>query len=327
MKEVFKILVLILVLLPFNSCNKKVIKKSLVPKTVSEDNTLPSFLLSDGVLLHLETFGNPTDTMLLILHGGPGGDYQGLKSLQNLSNHYFVVFFDQRGTGLSQRISKEKLTPDYLIRDINEIKEYFSPNKPFFLLGHSWGGALATYYVQQNPSNVSKLLLAEPGALYKEAAKIANTTAYQFTAEGVHQMLNSVDYLSFENAEMADYKMAVFVSSDVKDYRDFASPEELNQLHFVRFGFLAGYTINEWQGNFNQSYNFDFVTGIKEYFKGKVLIMASDKSQRLGYDFQLNYHFPKFNNCSIIKIENSGHYFIELNPTLSLPIIDHFFQN
>lgn len=309
------------------SCSKEEKFNQLVLKTVSEDSNLPCFTLSSGIKLHLETFGNPTDTMLLILHGGPGGDYEGLKSLQNLSNHYFVVFFDQRGSGLSQRVSKDQLEPSLMLNDISEIIEAYSPTKKIFLLGHSWGGALASYFVQQHPEKVAKLLLAEPGALYKEAAQSANTTSFLFSAEGLHQMLNSSEYLSFENDNIADYKMSVFANSDVGDYRDFADPSELQQLTFTRFGFFAGYEINKWQGNFDQTYDFDFATGIKEHYLGKTLILASDKSQRLGYDFQLQYHAPKFSNCQLIKIENAGHFFIELNPEIALPLIDNFFLN
>jgi len=62
----------------------------IIYKTVKDDNKLPSFMLSNGIKLHLETFGNPLDTMLLVLHGGPGADYKGLKNLQSLSNHFFT---------------------------------------------------------------------------------------------------------------------------------------------------------------------------------------------------------------------------------------------
>ena len=307
------------------SCIKDDSFDQLVPKTVSEDNSLPAFTLSNGIRLHLQTFGNPEDPMLLILHGGPGGDFQGLLSLQQLSNDFFVVFFDQRGSGLSERLPRKMLRAEFMRNDINEIKEYFSPNKKMYVLGHSWGGALATYYVQQNPDKVSKLLLAEPGALYKDAAKVANTTAFQFSAKGLHQMLNSHRYLSFENDNIADYKMSVFVNSDVGDYRDVASPEELKQLDYKRFGFFAGYEINTRKGNFDESFTFDFVAGVKENFTGKTMIVAGDKSERLGYDFQKKYHKPKFANAEIIKIENVGHFFIEINPEISIPIIRNFF--
>lgn len=327
MKNVKLLLVWSTVVIASFSCSKDDGFKSIVPETVIENTSLPSFAVSDGTLLHLETFGNPDNPVLIVLHGGPGSDYQGLKSLQALSNHYFIVFFDQRGTGLSERVTADKLTPPFLISDINDIKQHFSPKDPVYLLGHSWGGALASYYVQQYPTGVSRLLLAEPGALYNEAAKVANTTAFVFSAEGLHQMMNSSSYLSFDNDNIADYKMAVFANSDVGDYRDYGSPEEMKMLKFVRFGFLAGYTINTWQGNFDESFDFDFATGIKENYSGKTLILASDRSQRLGYDFQNQYHKPKFKNCEIIKIENAGHYFIELNPEIVLPIIDNFFQN
>jgi proline iminopeptidase len=322
----YKALSLLFVLILFG-CTKSEDFEELVPKTVIEDSSLPSFTVSNGIKLHLETFGDPNDTMLLILHGGPGADYQGLIKLKELSNDFFVVFFDQRGSGLSQRLSIEQLSPDLMLNDINDIKQHFSPSRKMYLLGHSWGGALASYYVQQYPENVSKLLLAEPGALYKEAAQIANTTAFQFSASGLHQMLNSNQYLSYENDNIADYKMSVFINSDVGDYRDVAKPEELKKLAYTRFGFFVGYEINKWQGNFDATYSFDFATGIKERYFGKTMIIGTSKSQRLGYDFQNEYHRTKFNNCQMVKIENAGHFFIEMNPNTAIPIIRDFFMN
>src|SRR5262245_39567974 len=73
----------------------------LVPKTVDEDPSLPSLEIS-GTRLHLETFGTPGNPVVIVLHGGPGADYRSLLPLSALADDgFFVVFWDQRGTGLS----------------------------------------------------------------------------------------------------------------------------------------------------------------------------------------------------------------------------------
>lgn len=327
MVKTIQISILFLILTGMLSCSKNDdLYDELVPRTVTDNADLPSFTLSDGTKLHLKTYGNPQKPMILVLHGGPGGDFKGLLSLSSLGTNFFVVFFDQRGTGLSQRLPKEQLTPPFLLNDISEIIKHFSPNKPIYLIGHSWGGALATYFVQQYPDKITKLLLLEPGALNSEAAKVANTTVFAFSSKELHQLLNSNDFLGYENNTLADYKMAIFNSSDIGDYRDFADPSELKKLVYNRFGFLAGYAVNEWQGNFDQTYHFDFAIGIKENFKGKTLIIAADKSQRLGYAFQEKYHKPLFKNCEIFKVENAGHYFVELNSEKVIPFIESFLK-
>src|SRR6476620_9669553 len=69
----------------------------LVPKTVDQDRSLPSITVN-GAMLHSEAFGNPDNPIVVIIHGGPGGDYRDLLNSRDLADHgYRVVFYDQRG--------------------------------------------------------------------------------------------------------------------------------------------------------------------------------------------------------------------------------------
>ena len=72
----------------------------IVPKTVAQDPSLPHITI-DGVTYHAESFGDPSNPVVITLHGGPGGDYRSILSLQALADEYYVVFFDQRGAGLA----------------------------------------------------------------------------------------------------------------------------------------------------------------------------------------------------------------------------------
>ena len=76
---------------------------NLVPQTVAEDPSLPAIDLA-GTRFHAEAFGDPDAPVILILHGGPGKDYRGMLPLKALADDGFrVVFWDQRGAGLSKR--------------------------------------------------------------------------------------------------------------------------------------------------------------------------------------------------------------------------------
>jgi proline iminopeptidase len=82
----------------------------LVSLTVDEDPSLPSIFVN-GTQLHSETFGNPNDPMIVMLHGGPGSDYRSLLNCSTFSaDGFFVVFYDQRGSGLSRRHNKDVYT-------------------------------------------------------------------------------------------------------------------------------------------------------------------------------------------------------------------------
>lgn len=87
----------------------------LVPRTVDQDASLPQLSIN-GTTLHLETFGDPDDPMIVLLHGGPGGDYRSMLKCMEFADHgYFVIFYDQRGSGLSQRHPKKTYNLDLMI--------------------------------------------------------------------------------------------------------------------------------------------------------------------------------------------------------------------
>src|SRR5262245_32993573 len=88
---------------------------NLVPATVEENPSLPRIEVN-GTLLHAETFGDPRAPMIMVMHGGPGGDYCDMLPYKVLADDgYYVVFWDNRGAGLSKRHDASELTfGDYL---------------------------------------------------------------------------------------------------------------------------------------------------------------------------------------------------------------------
>ncbi len=131
----------------------------LVPRTVDEDPDLPSITVN-GAQLHSEDFGPPDSAIIVVLHGGPGSDYRYLLNCKEFANQgYRVVFYDQRGSGLSQRFPKSSYNSVQIMTDEVEgvIAHYrTSPAQKVFLLGHSWGAMLATAYVNEH-SNSNRL--------------------------------------------------------------------------------------------------------------------------------------------------------------------------
>ena len=158
---------------------------SLVPRTVDEDSSLPS-LQVNGTLLHVETFGDPADPIIIMIHGGPGGDYRSLLKAKAFANDgFFVVFYDQRGTGLSQRVDASDFEDvQIMIDDLDALIHHFrmSEDQKVFLVGHSWGAMLATGYINQHPEKVDGAVLAEPGG---------------FTWDQVEEYLSQSNHIDF----------------------------------------------------------------------------------------------------------------------------------
>jgi proline iminopeptidase len=144
---------------------------NLVPKTVEHDPSLPSISVN-GTLLHAEAFGNPDSAMIIVLHGGPGADYRSLLNCKEFASRgYRVIFYDQRGSGLSKRHPKNLYSLQLMYDDLAAVINYYrkSPAQKIFLLGHSWGAILATGYINKYPTAINGVILAEPGGLvYKD---------------------------------------------------------------------------------------------------------------------------------------------------------------
>lgn len=135
-----------------------------VPLTVERDATLPRVELK-GYTFHAEHFGESGKPVLIVLHGGPGADYRYLLGLKALADDYQVVFYDQRGTGLSPRVPAEDITVQSFITDLDAFVEAFGRGRPVHLIGHSWGAMLASAYTGMYPDKVGRLILAEPAFL------------------------------------------------------------------------------------------------------------------------------------------------------------------
>jgi proline iminopeptidase len=59
-----------------------------VPETVAQDPSLPQMTI-EGVTYHAETFGDPSNPVVITLHGGPGSDY--CSAPQNLDTKNVIL--------------------------------------------------------------------------------------------------------------------------------------------------------------------------------------------------------------------------------------------
>jgi proline iminopeptidase len=77
-----------------------------------------------------------------------------------------VYFYDQSGTGLSDRRARPKDTTfDGHIADLAEIVETHIAATRVIVMGHSFGGVLAAHFAARHPGRVAALVLSAPGDL------------------------------------------------------------------------------------------------------------------------------------------------------------------
>lgn len=75
-----------------------------VPPTVEHDPAL-EFVELAGYRFHVRTYGDKSLPPVIVVHGGPGGDSNDLYPMQDLARSNYLIFYDQRGSGLSSRDS------------------------------------------------------------------------------------------------------------------------------------------------------------------------------------------------------------------------------
>jgi proline iminopeptidase len=283
--------------------------------TTAEDATLPAIEL-DGYRFHSETFGDPTNPVIVVLHGGPGGDYRSILSLSALEDQYFVVFYDQRGSGLSPRVGSDELTLDRFIADLDLIVEQFSPGRQVIIIGHSWGAMLASAYIGRHPDKVSHAVLAEPGFLDNEHME----TYYEKT--GLRNLKPSLKLLAIlagawseslhikgpDSQARQDHLINSFFSNPMDNhplagyYRDGKLENAAGD--YWRFGALASRTIPA-SGLDSDGRLIDLAAGV-ENWDGNALFLSGSENSIIGPDYQRT-QMDRFPRSEIVVIEGAGH--------------------
>ncbi len=295
-----------------------------VLETVSDDSSLPSMEVN-GINLHLETFGDAQDPTVIVLHGGPGGDYRSLLGLQALADEYQVVFYDQRGAGLSERVPAELLTVEDYYQELDVIVDHFGEGDPVIIIGHSWGGMLLSGYLGYAPDKVSKAVLAEPGFLNME--EMQEWTEYQ------NRFYQDFNYLWF--ALRTGFE-AQHVSGPDKDSGDdylytqivhyFANHPE-NPYHCPGEEFDApGWRFGATASKEVQSATVEEINSLQlgaDLFQGPVLFLAGECNTWIGPALQAE-HTAMYSDGHLEVIPKAGHDMFWDNPEETLAVIRQF---
>jgi len=108
-----------------------------------------------GMFIKSKDLKNP---VLLFVHGGPGMPEYWLTQRYptGLENYFTVVWWEQRGAGLSYHpgISAETMTDEQFVADTQAVTRYllkrFGKDK-IYLMGHSWGSFIGIQAAAQTP--------------------------------------------------------------------------------------------------------------------------------------------------------------------------------
>ncbi len=163
---------------------------------------------SFGQVLAVQTFGNPEEEALLFLHGGPGYNsvvFEQTSAQAIADAGFFVIAYDRRGEGRAVDLSAAYTFAES-IADINQILQDLKIEQ-LSLLGHSFGGILATEYAAAHPEKVKNLFLIGAPIDLQESFKhivAQSKKIYEQKKDAVNlnylSMLAKMDTASFEYA-------------------------------------------------------------------------------------------------------------------------------
>lgn len=118
----------------------------------------------NGVRLWYRVAGQaqPEQAPLVYLAGGPGyTTYSFEKTIgSQLEKHTQLIYFDQRGTGRSERPRTGNYALPTLVEDIETLRRHLGADQ-LSLMGHSFGATVAVEYAARYPEHVRKLIVVD----------------------------------------------------------------------------------------------------------------------------------------------------------------------
>jgi proline iminopeptidase len=300
-----------------------------VAKTVEHDPSLPHFTVG-AVVLHGETFGSPANPTVIAVHGGPGLDYRNLLPLKALSDEFFVVLYDQRGTGLSPRVDDDELTLDSYLADLDALVERYSAGRRVNLIGHSWGGMLVSSYLGLHPEKVGRVVLAAPGPLDEAMAAGFNSKRdirVRFLLHVAGSWLLS-PFASgpdpHASADWFQFQMLAAFEGDDGPFDGFFCDRESPLLGHWRLGRRASIAVGKSYSS-GRKPRAGFVEDV-EHFGEEVLIIAGACDVFLGPEFQRE-QMKLFPRASMMIIDGVGHEMFAENPGASIAPVREFLRS
>jgi proline iminopeptidase len=296
-------------------------------ETVAQNEELPRVEIN-GTLLHVVEEGPEDGEVVIALHGGPGGDHRYLQVLQPLTEKYRVVWYDQRGSGLSARGQNwQELEPiETYLEDLDQLVDLYGKGSRVHLLGHSWGAMLASAYAGRHAEKVHGLILAEPGFLtYSESEALMNERPGFSAITKVAGAWLRKWHVSHTDPEARDdwfFTQAMAVAQPDAYFCDGGPAESVRSWRAGSSVYQA--TIGRAQSDEEYFRSLDFVEGVDE-IETEVLFLAGACDSLIGEEHQrrLARHFQ---NSHVVVIPEAGHYMFNDRPERSLEVVGSYLQ-
>lgn len=120
------------------------------------------YTIVQGLRIYYKIFHASNEkAKLLTMHGGPGMSHDYLLPLADLSdNGITVIFYDQFGCGRSEEPDRSKFSIEYGVEEAEQLRKNLVGSEKVFLMGSSYGGALALAYAVKYQDRLKGLIVS-----------------------------------------------------------------------------------------------------------------------------------------------------------------------
>lgn len=220
---------------------------------------------------------------------------------KDLSTHNQTIIYDQRGTGQSQipNIDSSTITMDLMIDDIETLRKHLGIEK-WIVMGHSFGGMLASYYASLHPERIDGLILSSSGGIDLDL------TTY------VQQTINA--RLSEDEQKQANYWSQQMSNGDTSHAVRLKRGMALAPAYLVNKKYIPVIAERLTQGNslINQlvwnnlrKINFDCAPQLRSFTKPVLIIQGKQDIIKEETAQKAKAVFP---NAKLVIINNCSHY-------------------
>ena len=273
---------------------------------------------------------------VLIIHGGPGMPFlQPMSGLESLTGEFKFHYYDQRGCGESTRpIDRFESTNMYQnmmeldrtlglgaqIADIERIRQILGDDK-LILIGHSWGGFLASLYAAEFPEHIEALILISPANALVMPQPDADSDLFASVRAKLPEDQQAEfdefmkDYLNFNTLfQKSDADLIAMNEQFGKYYM-----QVMEETSMPRQGKPGGWMV--WAQYISIGQRHDYRPALKNVTVPVLVIHGTDDLQSEAASYLYVEAFP---NAESAVIENAGHFSFEEQPEQFAEIVGQF---
>jgi proline iminopeptidase len=178
--------------------------------------------------------GNNPKMKLLLLNGGPGATHEYFECMESFlpAEGIELIYYDQLGCGNSDNPKDTSMwdLPRY-VEEVEQVRQALNLDKDnFYLLGHSWGGILATEYALKYQQHLKGLIISNMMVSCPAYGKYANDVlARQFDPKVLARIRAIEAKGDFENPEYMQLLIPNFYAKHILRMPPEKWPEPVNR--------------------------------------------------------------------------------------------------